>query len=45
LRNPHVLTGDLRGWTSLDIAGRAVGARFLYREVQGGIEWMVRSTH
>jgi hypothetical protein len=44
-RNPHVLTGDLRGWTSLDIAGRAVGGRFLYRNHAGYIEWKVLSTH
>ena len=44
-RNPHALTGNLRGWTSLDIMGRAVGERFLYRYVTGGIKWMVRNTH
>jgi RHS repeat-associated protein len=44
-RNPHVLTGDLAGWTSLDIAGRAVGGRFLYRNHIGWIEWKVLSTH
>jgi hypothetical protein len=45
IRSPHVLTGDLKGWTSLDIAGRSISARFLYKETRDGIEWMVRSTH
>ena len=44
-RNPHVLTGNHQGWTSLDIAGRAVGGRFLYRNTAGFIEWKVLSTH
>jgi RHS repeat-associated protein len=44
-RDPHPLTGDLKGWTSLDIAGRSNALRFLYRETSDGIKWMVRNTH
>jgi hypothetical protein len=44
-RNPHVLTGDLKGWTSIDIAGRENPLRLLYKSKPDGIEWMVRNTH
>lgn len=44
-RTPHVLTEDYAGWTSLDIAGRSNPLRFLYKEVRGGIKWMVVNTH
>ncbi|WP_394850975.1 hypothetical protein LZC95_16085 [Pendulispora brunnea] len=48
-RNEHLLTGrgpgGYSGWTSLDVAGRHVGTRFLYKEERDGIKWMVRDTH
>ena len=44
-RNQHVLTGNYKGWTSLDISGRETAARFLYKEEAGGIKWMIRNTH
>jgi RHS repeat-associated protein len=44
-RRPHMLTGDLAGWTSLDIAGSHNPLRFLYKNEAGGIKWMVKNTH
>ena len=44
-RTPHELTADLKGWTSLDIAGRSHPLRFIYKDVPGGIEWRVINTH
>ena len=46
-RNPHPMTGDptLKGFTSLNIMGSAVGARFLYRNDARGFFWKVGDTH
>ncbi|XXT18782.1 SpvB/TcaC N-terminal domain-containing protein [Sorangium sp. So ce429] len=44
-RTPHELTGNWKGWTSLDIDGRANPLRFLFKEGPGGIEWKVVNTH
>jgi RHS repeat-associated protein len=44
-RSQHTLTGNLKGWTSLDIAGRQNPLRFLFKEESGGLKWMVRDTH
>jgi RHS repeat-associated protein len=44
-RSPHMLTRNLAGWMSLDIAGRGESLRFLYKQERGWIEWMVRDTH
>lgn len=45
-RHSHVLTGDLKDWTSVDIAGRQNPMRFLYKaDANGEIEWMVKDTH
>jgi hypothetical protein len=44
-RNSHQLTGNLRGWTSVDILGRADPRRLLYRWSDGGIVWRIENTH
>lgn len=44
-RSPHPLTGDMKGWNSLDLAGRQNPLRFLYKEEAGGLKWMVKDTH
>lgn len=44
-RRPHMLKGDLAGWTSLDIAGSHNPLRFLYKNEAGGIRWTVKNTH
>jgi hypothetical protein len=38
-RNQHALTGNYKGWTSLDIAGRQNPLRFLYKEGADGVKW------
>ena len=46
---PHLLTEDLKGWTSLDLVPNNRNAsplRFLYKvETDGIIKWMIKDTH
>ena len=44
-RNPHTLTGNLKGWTSLDILGREFNLRIIYKNGRDGIHWDVVDTH
>jgi hypothetical protein len=49
-RRDHALTGNLKGWRSLDLVSGKPGMagskfRFLYKETKSGIEYMVRDTH
>ena len=44
-RTPHELTGDWRGWTSLDIAGRENSLRLIFKEQSDRIDWKVVDTH
>ena len=44
-RNPHTLTGNLKGWTSMDILGREFNLRVIYQNQRDGIEWKVIDTH
>jgi hypothetical protein len=44
-RNTHTLTGNLRGWTSMDILGREFNLRIIYKFAPDGISWDVVDTH
>lgn len=44
-RTPYLLTGNLAGWTSLDVDGRANPARLIYKSLPDGIKWDVVNTH
>lgn len=44
-RNTHTLTGNLKGWTSMDILGREFNLRIIYKNGRDGIHWDVVDTH